>query len=78
MDASNDLFVYKTPEIPITTHYVIRPYTPLDRANLYDLVLKTSDDGKDATPLFSAYPELKGDLYVFYIVFFAKTSENKR
>ncbi|KAB7499146.1 Protein O-GlcNAcase [Armadillidium nasatum] len=62
VDASNDLFVYKTPETPITTHYVIRPYTPLDRVNLYDLVLKTSDDGKDATPLFSAYPELKGDL----------------
>ena len=62
MDASNDLFTYKTPEVPIASHYVIRPYLEEDKSKLYDLVLKTADDGKDGSILFSAHPNLKGDL----------------
>ena len=62
VDASNDLFVYKTPETPLSSHFIIRPYLEEDRSKLYDVILKTADDGKDASELYSSHPDLKGDL----------------
>lgn len=62
VDASNDLFVYKTPEVPLNHAYVIRPYLPEDHAKLYSLILRTSDDGRDGTALYAAHTDLPGDL----------------
>lgn len=62
VDASNDLFVYKTPEVPLNHAYVIRPYLPEDRDKLYRLILRTSDDGRDGTTLYAAHTDLPGDL----------------
>ncbi|XP_064095431.1 protein O-GlcNAcase-like isoform X1 [Macrobrachium nipponense] len=64
VDASNDLFVYKTPEVPLSRTYCIRPYVPEDRAKLYNLILRTSDDGRDGTTLYAAHPDLPGDLAI--------------
>ncbi|XP_042870667.1 protein O-GlcNAcase-like isoform X2 [Penaeus japonicus] len=64
VDASNDLFVYKTPEVPLNHAYVIRPYLPEDRDKLYRLILRTSDDGRDGTTLYAAHTDLPGDLAV--------------
>ncbi|XP_042220169.1 protein O-GlcNAcase-like isoform X2 [Homarus americanus] len=64
VDASNDLFVYKAPEVPTKNSYCIRPYLPEDRPKLYSLILRTSDDRRDGTTLYAAHPDLPGDLAV--------------
>lgn len=62
MDASNDLFVYRTPEVPLTRNYIIRPYMSQDKDKLYKLCLETYDDGGDATQLYKEHPTLPGDM----------------
>ncbi|KAF2365124.1 Beta-N-acetylglucosaminidase [Trinorchestia longiramus] len=64
VDASNDLFLYKAPDELLCKSFVIRPYNESDRAELYKLVLRTADDGKDATLLFEAHTNLAGDVFV--------------
>ncbi|XP_071513082.1 protein O-GlcNAcase isoform X1 [Panulirus ornatus] len=64
VDASNDLFVYKAPEVPTRHSYCIRPYLDEDQSKLYSLILRTSDDRRDGTSLYAAYPDLPGDLTV--------------
>ncbi len=41
---------------------VIRPYRRADRADLYDVCLRTADSGQDATTMY-ADPELVGDVF---------------
>lgn len=62
VDASNDLFVYKAPEVPARHCYVIRPYVPADRPKLFSLILHTADDRRDGSTLYAAHPNLPGDL----------------
>lgn len=62
VDASNDLFVYKAPEVPARHCYVIRPYVPADRPKLFSLILHTADDRRDGSALYAAHPNLPGDL----------------
>lgn len=62
VDASNDLFVYRTPEVPLQRNYIIRPYLSEDREKLYKLCLETCDDGGDATQLYKEHPNLPGDM----------------
>ena len=62
MDASNDLFTYKTPTVPLGSTYVIRPYVPEDKRNLYDFALKVADDGNDGSKIYSAHPDLKAEM----------------
>ncbi|KAK8385333.1 hypothetical protein O3P69_012275 [Scylla paramamosain] len=64
VDASNDLFVYKAPEVPARHCYVIRPYVPADRPKLFSLILHTADDRRDGSTLYAAHPNLPGDLEV--------------
>lgn len=35
VDSGNDLFVYKTPEVPVSKIYTIRPYLPSDEESVY-------------------------------------------
>lgn len=62
VDASNDLFVYKAPEVPARHCYIIRPYVPADKPKLFSLILHTADDRRDGTALYAAHPNLPGDL----------------
>ncbi|XP_026475031.1 LOW QUALITY PROTEIN: protein O-GlcNAcase-like [Ctenocephalides felis] len=52
VDAGNDLFIYKLPELPELTLYTIRPYTNSDEARVYRICHETCRDGSDATELF--------------------------
>ncbi|CAL4060621.1 unnamed protein product [Meganyctiphanes norvegica] len=62
VDASNDLFVYRTPDVPLSRNYIIRPYLAEDKEKLYKLCLETYDDGGDATHLYKEHPNLPGDM----------------
>ena len=62
VDASNDLFLYKAPEVVRSTCYVIRPYCAGDRQALYALVLRTCEDLQDGGPLYQMQPSLPADV----------------
>ncbi|KAG0725771.1 Protein O-GlcNAcase [Chionoecetes opilio] len=64
VDASNDLFVYKAPEVPARHCYTIRPCLPSDRAKLLALILHTADDRRNAATHYAAHPDLPGELEV--------------
>lgn len=47
--------------MPSPEIFVIRPYRPEDKEELYRTCLETGDGGKDATDLYTNYPNLLGD-----------------
>ncbi|KAG8202078.1 hypothetical protein JTE90_010441 [Oedothorax gibbosus] len=64
LDSVNDLFLYKSPEIPNNKIYTIRPYLPPDERQVYDICRRTCDDGMDGSDVFPEYPDLIGDKLV--------------
>ncbi|XP_055381080.1 protein O-GlcNAcase [Condylostylus longicornis] len=50
IDGGNDLFIYKLPDVPLSTIYTIRPYTPMDEGQIYDVYKKLSFDSSITLP----------------------------
>ncbi|XP_059468397.1 protein O-GlcNAcase isoform X2 [Neocloeon triangulifer] len=71
VDTSNDLFLYKPPDVPCNKIYNIRPYLPADEAAVYSVCIKTCMDGMDGTDQFEKYPELIGDKMVGHFLNFS-------
>lgn len=65
MDSGNDLFMYKAPDVPTCRVYTIRPYSPQDEAQVYDVCNRTCKDGLEDNHL---YPEELKDLQAYRIV----------
>ncbi|XP_046383582.1 protein O-GlcNAcase isoform X2 [Ischnura elegans] len=64
VDSSNDLFVYKAPDMPSGKMYKIRPCMPSDAASVYDVCRRTCSDGMDGSSVFVDMPNLIGDKLV--------------
>ncbi|CAG7731648.1 unnamed protein product [Allacma fusca] len=64
VDRGTDLYVYKTPAIPSSQTYTIRPFRPDDMDAVYKIVLATYKDGINAAEEFIHCPKLPGDLKV--------------
>ncbi|CAB3372754.1 Hypothetical predicted protein [Cloeon dipterum] len=64
IDSSNDLFLYKPPDVPCHKIYNIRPYLPADESAIYSICIKTCMDGMDGTETFEKYPDLAADRIV--------------
>ncbi|KAK7109535.1 protein O-GlcNAcase-like [Littorina saxatilis] len=62
--AAHDLFFIKPPEIIVPVLPRFRPYQPEDEEAVYDICLKTCDDGMDGTDVFPENPKLIGDRLV--------------
>ncbi|KAK7109534.1 protein O-GlcNAcase-like [Littorina saxatilis] len=62
--ATHDLFLIKTPDWVIQALYRNRPYKQEDQTSVYDICLKTCDDGMDGSEAFSEFPHLLGDRLV--------------
>ncbi|KAL8621286.1 hypothetical protein ACOMHN_008111 [Nucella lapillus] len=61
---AHDLFFIKPPEIIVPVLPRFRPYQPHDEEQVYDICLKTCDDGMDGTDVFPENPKLIGDRLV--------------
>uniref|UniRef100_A0A2C9JS88 protein O-GlcNAcase n=1 Tax=Biomphalaria glabrata TaxID=6526 RepID=A0A2C9JS88_BIOGL len=61
IDSAHDLFYIKPPDYIITKTYNIRPYKALDEDAVYQICLKTCDDGMDGTDVFPNNPHIMGD-----------------
>ncbi|GFN82438.1 cell division cycle-associated protein 7-like [Plakobranchus ocellatus] len=61
IDSAHDLFYIKPPDYIVTRPCNLRPYTPADEDALYNICLKTCDDGMDGTDVFPEHPLLMGD-----------------
>lgn len=61
---AHELFFIKPPEIIVPVLPRFRPYQPQDEAQVYDICLKTCDDGMDGTDVFPENPKLIGDRLV--------------
>ena len=48
---------------PVTATGTIRPYQPRDLGDLYDICLRTGDNGADATDLYPGEPRLLGSVF---------------
>lgn len=64
ISAAHDLFMLKPPDYIITELYNFRPYQPQDKTTVYDICLKTCDDGMDGSNIFCGVPSLLGDRLV--------------
>ncbi|KAG8237502.1 hypothetical protein J437_LFUL017536 [Ladona fulva] len=64
VDSSNDLFVYKAPDMPSGKMYKVRPCMPTDAASVYDVCRRTCSDGMDGSSVFNDMPNLIGDKLV--------------
>ncbi|KAK7484904.1 hypothetical protein BaRGS_00023824 [Batillaria attramentaria] len=62
--AAHDLFFIKPPDIIVPQTASFRPYQPQDEEHVYDICLKTCDDGMDGTDVFPENPRLIGDRLV--------------
>jgi len=58
MAAAHDLMYIRHPEQILKNCYTYRPYRPIDEAAVYDICLKTCDDGMDGTEVFPEYPQV--------------------
>lgn len=61
ISGAHDLFHIRHPERMIRKTYTYRPYKSPDEATMYDICLKTCDDGMDGTEVFPEYPDIIGD-----------------
>ena len=59
----------QAPKEPSPVVFTIRPYREEDRELVYQTCLETGSSGKDATQLFTNYPNLLGDRYGFCITY---------
>ncbi|XP_071171502.1 protein O-GlcNAcase-like [Mytilus edulis] len=64
IDFAHDLFLIRAPEVVLNKFYHYRPYSAADEAAVYNICLKTCDDGLDGTEVFPGYPDLIGDRIV--------------
>ncbi|ESO96834.1 hypothetical protein LOTGIDRAFT_115468 [Lottia gigantea] len=64
IDTAHDLFIMKPPEVMVTTNYTFRPYRLTDERSVYNVCLKTCDDGMDGTDVFPENLDLIGDRYL--------------
>lgn len=62
--AAHDLFFIKPPDIIVPETASFRPYKPQDEGQIYEVCLKTCDDGMDGTDVFPENPRLIGDRLV--------------
>nr|KAG5698063.1 hypothetical protein BaRGS_016711 [Batillaria attramentaria] len=58
---AHDLFLIKSPDWVIQKLHTFRPYQIQDKSAVYDVCLKTCDDGMDGTEAFLEFPSLIGD-----------------
>ncbi|KAK7484918.1 hypothetical protein BaRGS_00023838 [Batillaria attramentaria] len=58
---AHDLFLIKSPDWVIQKLHTFRPYQTQDKSAVYDVCLKTCDDGMDGTEAFLEFPSLIGD-----------------
>ncbi|XP_067658017.1 protein O-GlcNAcase-like isoform X2 [Haliotis asinina] len=61
IDTAHDLFFMTAPDTFVKKRYVYRPYHPNDKDQVYQVCLKTCDDGMDGTDVFPDNPQLMGD-----------------
>ncbi|RUS72113.1 hypothetical protein EGW08_020126 [Elysia chlorotica] len=61
IDSAHDLFYIKPPDYIVTRPCNLRPYRSEDEDALYQICLKTCDDGMDGTDVFPDSPLLMGD-----------------
>ncbi|XP_050397584.1 protein O-GlcNAcase isoform X1 [Patella vulgata] len=64
IDTAHDLFIMKPPEVVSTVKYHYRPYSSSDERSVYNICLKTCDDGMDGTEVFPENLDLIGDRYL--------------
>ncbi|XP_076437462.1 protein O-GlcNAcase-like [Babylonia areolata] len=58
---AHDLFLIKTPDLVVQKLYTFRPYSQQDETAVYDLCLKTCDEGLDGSDILTQFPQLLGD-----------------
>ncbi|XP_052226064.1 protein O-GlcNAcase-like [Dreissena polymorpha] len=58
---AHDLLYIRHPEVILKKCYSYRPYRAADEAVLYNICLRTCNDGMDGTQLFPAHPQIIGD-----------------
>ncbi|KAL8621289.1 hypothetical protein ACOMHN_008114 [Nucella lapillus] len=58
---AHDMFLIKTPDWVIQKLYTFRPYRQEDETTVYDLCLKTCDEGVDGSDILTQFPRLLGD-----------------
>ncbi|KAK3590145.1 hypothetical protein CHS0354_041199 [Potamilus streckersoni] len=68
ISGAHDLFYIRAPEQILKSYYRYRPYKLADESALYDICLKTCDDGVDGTEVFPDYPLLIGDRLIGSLV----------
>ncbi|XP_052771499.1 protein O-GlcNAcase-like [Mya arenaria] len=59
--SAHDLLYIRHPEVILKKSYKYRPYKLSDEAELYNICLKTCDDGADGTEVFPEHPNVIGD-----------------
>ncbi|XP_041371217.1 protein O-GlcNAcase-like isoform X1 [Gigantopelta aegis] len=64
IEAAQDLFFMKPPEVVAEKKYNFRPYVGSDEPHVYQICLMTCDDGMDGTEVFPENPMLIGDRLV--------------
>ncbi|XP_062568227.1 protein O-GlcNAcase-like [Saccostrea cucullata] len=67
-DGAHDLFLIRPPEVLLKKLYSYRPYLPTDQSSVYNICLKTCDDGMDGTEVFPDFPDLIADRIIGAIV----------
>eukprot|EP00914_Ancora_sagittata_P000666 GHVO01001791.1.p1 GENE.GHVO01001791.1~~GHVO01001791.1.p1 ORF type:complete len:265 (+),score=31.08 GHVO01001791.1:304-1098(+) len=60
-ETAPDLVAFNAPVKANTPLLTIRPYTPQDKAAVYEVCLRTCDDGADGTDIFPDHLDLIGD-----------------
>lgn len=64
LESINDLFIYKSPELPSSRSYNIRPFRAPDEAIIYKLYNKSFLEFYETSNNFKQYPDLLPDRFV--------------
>lgn len=68
ISSAHDLIYIRHPEQILKNNCRYRPYSPSDESAVYDICLKTCDDGMDGTEVFPQYPHVIADKLIGALV----------